>query len=83
MNAWLLASAALLLGFVPCTLVCLRGSRVEAVIAVQLAGTLTTLALITLAAGFDRPSYYELPPVFALVSFIGSLVFVRLMERRL
>ncbi len=67
----------------PCGVVCLRSSRVDAVIALELAGTITTLDLLLLAEGFDRPSYFELPLTFAVLAFVGSLVFVRLMERSL
>lgn len=83
MNVWLLAATVLLVGLVPCGVVCLRSPRVDAVIALELAGTITTLDLLLLAEGFDRPSYFELPLVFAVLAFVGSLVFVRLMERSL
>lgn len=73
----------LLPGLVPCGIVCLRGSHVEAVIALELAGAIVTLDLLLLAEGFHRPSYFELPLTFAVLAFIGSLVFVRLMERAL
>lgn len=73
----------LLVGLVPCGVVCLRAPRVDAVIALELAGTITTLDLLLLAEGFDRPSYFELPLTFAVLAFVGSLVFVRLMERSL
>lgn len=83
MNVWLLAATVLLVGLVPCGVVCLRSPRVDAVIALELGGTITTLDLLLLAEGFARPSYFELPLVFVVLAFVGSLVFIRLMERSL
>jgi multicomponent Na+:H+ antiporter subunit F len=40
-----------------------------------------TLALVCLAEGYDRDVYFELALVFAFMSFVGNLVFVRLLER--
>ena len=73
----------LLPGLLPCGIVCLRGSHVDALVALETAGAVATVALLLLAEGFHRSSYFELPLTFAFLAFLGSLVFVRLMERSL
>ena len=55
----------------------------EAVAALELATTLVTLALVVLAQGYQRSSYYVVALTLAGVSFVGTLVFLRLMEREL
>ena len=81
MNAWLIAATVLLFGLFPCIFVAMRGSRVSALVALQLASTLTTLTLLLIAQGLHRDPYADLALVSALLSFAGSLTFVRFLER--
>ncbi len=83
MNVWLWGATALLLGFVPCGWVALRETRMDALVALELAGTLATLALVLLCEGFDRASYYTVPVALAFLSFVGALLFVRFLGRHL
>jgi multicomponent Na+:H+ antiporter subunit F len=83
-NVWLVGATVLLFGLVPCAYICLRRSRLDGVVAVQLAGTVTTVVLVLLAEGYRRPSYFVVPIVLAGLSFVGGLVFVRFIaDRRL
>jgi len=81
LNAWLAAATAVLAGLVPCGAVALRGSRLDALVALELATTLVTLALVLLAQGFARPAYYSVALALAGLGFVGNLVFVRFLER--
>ena len=81
MNAWLIAATVLLLGLVPCAVVMLRGSLVEALVGLQMAGVLETVVLVLLAEGFHRPPFSDLALVLALLTLAGGLVFARMMER--
>lgn len=81
MNAWLIAATALLVGLVPCLFVCLRGPIMDALVTLELAAVVVTLTLLLLAEGFARSSYYTLPLVLSALGFVGSLVFVRLLDR--
>ena len=81
MNAWLIATSVLLLGLVPCLVVMLRGSVVEALVGLQMAGVLETVVLLLLAEGFHRPPFFDLALVLALLSLAGGLVFARMLER--
>jgi multisubunit Na+/H+ antiporter MnhF subunit len=80
-NAWLVAATALLVGLLPCLVVCLRAPIMDAVVALEVAGTLVTLVLLVLTEGLERPSYTVLPLVAAALSFAAGLVFVRVLER--
>jgi len=82
-NAWLGTAAALLAGVVPCGWVALRGTRLDALVALELATTLATLALVALAEGFHRSSYFVVAVVAGALGFVGNLVFVRFMESEL
>ena len=44
MNAWLIGATVLVLGLVPCAVVMVRGSVVEALVGLQMAGVLQTIA---------------------------------------
>ena len=81
MNPWLIAATALLVGLIPCGIVCFRGAPMERLVALELAGTLNALTLLLLAQGFDQPPFYDLALVLSLLSFAGGLVFARFLER--
>lgn len=83
MNVWLWGAAALLLGFVPCGWIALRASRVDAFVALQTAGSLTTLVLVLFSEGFNRASYMGLALVLPFAGFVGSLFVARMLARQL
>jgi len=81
MNVYLIAATALIAAIAPCLVVCARGSVMEAIDALELCGTLTTLALICLAEGFHRQAYFGVALVCSVLVWIGGLVFVRFAGR--
>jgi multicomponent Na+:H+ antiporter subunit F len=80
-NAWLIAATALLVGLVPLLVVCMRGGPLDALVALELASTVTTLVLLLLAQGYRRDPFVDLALVSALLSFAGALTFARFLER--
>jgi multicomponent Na+:H+ antiporter subunit F len=80
-NAWLIAATVLMLGLLPCLWVCLRQSALDALVAFELASTITTLVLLALAQGYRRDPFMDLALVSALLSFAGALTFARFLER--
>jgi multicomponent Na+:H+ antiporter subunit F len=80
-NAFLIAAMALLIGLVPCGIVCLRAPVIDAVVALELAGALMVTTLICLAQGLHSSSGFDVPVICALVISIGGLVFARFMGR--
>lgn len=73
MNAFTIAATALLVGFVPCGIVCLRERPLDGVVALELCGALATVTLICLAEGFHRGSYFDLPVICAAMTWISGL----------
>ena len=82
MNEWQIAATALIPALLPCGWVCLRRSFAEGVVAVQLAGTVASLALMVLAVGEGRQPFADLALILAALSFAGTLIFVRFLERQ-
>jgi multicomponent Na+:H+ antiporter subunit F len=80
-NAWLVAAVALLVGLVPCAAVCFRGTPMERLVGLELAGNVDTLILLVLAEGYHQAIFFDLAVVLALLSFAGGLVFARFLER--
>ena len=85
MNEWVLAALALVIGgIVPCLVVSVRAPAMEGLVALELATTLATVALLLLAEGYHRSSYFAVPIVLAFLNVVGVLIFVRfLADRRL
>ena len=81
MNAWLLAALALLIGLVPCAIVCLGSTPMERLVGLEMAGTVDTLILLVLAQAYHQAIFFDLAVVLALLSFAGGLVFARFLER--
>ena len=83
MNAFTIAATAMLAGFVPLLLVCVRAGAVDALIALELAAALTTTILLCLAEGLGSSAMFGVPVVCATVTWVGGLVFARFMGRHL
>jgi multicomponent Na+:H+ antiporter subunit F len=82
MSIWLVAAAILLALLLPCLALCALGRAIDGLIAIELAGVITSTTLILLAEGLHRESFVDLALVFAVLTFAGSLGFARLMEER-
>src|SRR5581483_2876640 len=82
-NAFLVAATALLALELPLLVFAMRASRLDALVAVDAGATIFTLALVLLAQGFHRSAYTVLGLVAAVLTFAGSMVFVRFFEREL
>ena len=84
MNVWLIGATVLIGALVPCGIVLLRAALLDALVALTLTGTVAALALLLIAEGFHRNSYFTLPLVLAFTNFVGVMIFVRFQaDRRL
>lgn len=81
MNAFLAAALVLLACILAALPLVARGSRMDAVVGMQLAGVLAALVLLLLAEGMSRPALFDVGLVAAFLSAGGGLVFVRTLER--
>jgi multicomponent Na+:H+ antiporter subunit F len=82
MTGWDLAAATLIAALVPCGWVCVRRGFADGVVAVQLAATAASLALLTLAEAEGRQPFANLALVLVVLSFAGMLVLLRFLERQ-
>lgn len=83
MNAFGVAATVLLLGFVPLGFVCLRGRPIDGVVALELCGALATTVLICLGESFHRSSYFDVPVVCAVLTWVSGMIFARFLGRHL
>lgn len=81
LNGWLAASFLLLLGLVPCAAVVMRRGIADGLAALQLAGTITVLAMLLLAVGYGRSAVADIPMALAVLAFPSSLLFAHFLER--
>jgi multisubunit Na+/H+ antiporter MnhF subunit len=80
-NVWLWFAAAFLLVLVPCGIRAIRGTTFDRLLGLQLGGVVAALALVLLGEGFRRSIYVDLGLVLGALSFVGTLAFVRFLER--
>ena len=83
MNAWIVAALALLPALTACGVVCVRSPVIDSLVALELAGSLSAVELMLLAQGTHRQPFIDLALVLAVMAFIGSFAFARLLERGL
>lgn len=81
MNVWLIAAGVLLLALMPCAFVAFRAAVMDRLIAVELAGIISTLFILTLAQGLGRPSILDLALALALLSVLSTLLYGYFLER--
>lgn len=82
MNPWLVAATVLLTALVLPLWVLVRAPIMDALVALEVAGVVTTTVLLLLAEGFHRTALFDPAVVLAVMTAIGALVYVRLLERR-
>jgi multisubunit Na+/H+ antiporter MnhF subunit len=81
MKIWLASAALMQLLILVLAIVSHRYSTFDRVVALEFASALETMALLMLAEGLDRDVYFDAAVIFALMSFVGNLVYVRALER--
>ena len=83
MNEWEIVATVLAAGMIPCVGVCALAGIADGLVALEVAGTLLSTALMALAEGLQRQPFVDLALVLALLSLTGTLVFARLLEHDL
>ena len=82
MSVWLLASIVLTCGLIACALACVHAPPPAGLAALNVAGVVVVMLLVTLTEAFRRQPFIDLALVLAALAFAGSLAFVRFLERR-
>ena len=81
MNAFVIAAIAMLVAVIPCGIVIIRGTVMEAVVAYEAISSIIVIVLVLLARGFSRSGEFELPVLLAMLMLGSGLVFLRFLER--
>lgn len=81
MNAWLWAATVLLVAFVPCVVVAVRGKIADALVGLEIATVLTVVTLLVAEQGFARPSFFDVPLALAVLTLPSTLLFARFYRR--
>jgi multisubunit Na+/H+ antiporter MnhF subunit len=79
-NGWLWAAAVLVAALVPLGVLCVRLPAPDGIVAIEAAGVDAVLALLLIAQGTDRQPFGDLALVLAVVSFVGSIAYLRFVE---
>jgi multisubunit Na+/H+ antiporter MnhF subunit len=80
-NVWLWAATILTAALIPLAVVAARTPRTGGLVAMTAAGTDTVFVLLLLAEGVHSQSFADLALVLAVMTFIGSVAFIRFLER--
>ncbi len=80
MNVWLVTALALLPALLACGVVCFLSAALSGLVALELASTISVVELMLLSEGTHRQPFIDLALVLAVLGFVGSLAFARLME---
>lgn len=83
MNGFVIAAIAMLIALIPCGVVLVRGSAMEAVVAFEAISAVAVMVLILIAQAFRRPGLFELPVLLAALMLGSGLVYVRYLGRGL
>jgi multisubunit Na+/H+ antiporter MnhF subunit len=81
MNIWLWASLGLVVALVPCGWVLCRAEVMDGVVALQAATGISALALLLIAQGLERPSFYDISLAMVLLGFPSTILFAHFFER--
>ena len=80
MNGWLWGATVLVAALVPLAVLCVRLPAPDGVVAIEAAGVDAVLALLLIAQGTNRQPFGDLALVLAVVSFVGSIAYLRFVE---
>jgi multicomponent Na+:H+ antiporter subunit F len=80
-TAYFAAASVLIAGLAPLLLFSVRASPQDGLVALNLGGTIATLALLLLAEATQRQPFFDLAVVSAVLSFAGGLAYARFLER--
>lgn len=83
MIGFVVAAIAMLIAVIPCGLILVRGTTMEAVVAFEAISAVTVMVLVLLAEGIRRTGEFELPVHLSALTFGSGLVLVRFLGRSL
>lgn len=81
MSPWAIAGIVLFGVLLVCIVLPAVVDPIDGLVALELSGTTGTAILLLLSEDLKRQPFADLAIVFAVLSFVGSLAFARLLER--
>lgn len=81
-SVFVACAVALFLALLPLAYVAMRGSPEEGLVALELAGAVTTLAVVCLAVGLESTAVTGLAVVTAVMTWAGGMVFTRFLDHQ-
>lgn len=83
MNIWMDAGTGVATALLPCADMCLRGDAERRLVGMEVASFVIVIAMILFSIGFGRLPFIDLPLALAIMSFGGTLVFIRFLGKHL
>jgi len=80
-NAFLVAATVLIAALAPLILVASFRSPIDGLVALEAAGAIVTMILLCLSVGLGQSTFFTVPIIAAVASWIGCLVFARFLGR--
>lgn len=77
MAGFVIAAIVMLVALIPCGIVVVRGSAVEALVAFEAISAVVVIVLVLLSEGFRRSGEFELPVILAVLMYGSGLVYAR------
>jgi multisubunit Na+/H+ antiporter MnhF subunit len=81
MNAFLIGATVLIAALAPLLVAASLRRPIDGLVVVQVAGAVTTLALLCLSVGLGESLLFTVAVIAAVASWIGGLVFARFLSR--
>jgi multisubunit Na+/H+ antiporter MnhF subunit len=80
-NAFLIAATVLLAALAPLLVAASLRRPIDGLVVVEVAGAVTTLALVCLSVGLGNSLYFTVAVIAVVAYWIGGLVFARFLGR--
>jgi multicomponent Na+:H+ antiporter subunit F len=76
-----MAASALVIGLIPCGIVCLRRTIMDRLVALKMARIIAMLVLVLFAEGLQRCIYFDVALTLTILNLAGTLAFVHFLQR--
>jgi multisubunit Na+/H+ antiporter MnhF subunit len=80
-NAFLIAATVLIAALAPLLVVVSLRRPIDGLVALEAVGAIATLTLLCLSVGLGQSSFFTVPIIAAVASWIGCMVFARFLGR--
>ena len=81
MNLWIGAAIILTAALFVCGLMCLKSNVMNRITALQLSNIISAIIILLLAEGFHNDIFFDSALCLVIVSFTGTLIYIRFLEK--